>query len=256
MRLLPGPLRRFLVRQAGGLVGAVESGLRFGRIDLGRSAAYSEETPHFPAIWLNVRGRDPLGTVEPGADYEALRERILEELRAWTDPASGRPVVDRCWRREEVYHGDHVDEAPDILVQWALDPRGHTYQNGVSTGAADEHPVGPVDVSDPKWRLNKSGSHRPEGILVLAGSPARPGPVEGAAIRDVAPTVLHLLGRPVPADMDGRVLEQALDPGFTGRFPPRYEDGSGPSESGDEEAYSAEEEAVIAERLRGMGYLE
>lgn len=256
MRVLPQRLRRLLIRRAGALVGSIEAGLRFGRIDLPRTRAFSEETPHFPAIWINLRGREEAGCVEPGAEYEELRDHILEELRAWNDPETGLPLVDAAWRREELYHGPCVERAPDIVLRWALDAHGRTLQNGRSTGAPDERPLDRVDTTDPKWRLNKSGSHRPEGIVALSGSGVRRGEIEGAAIRDLAPTVMWLLGQAVPAGMDGKVLEKAFEEDFVERFPPRCEDAASDASADEDSGYSAEEEEIVAERLRGMGYLE
>jgi arylsulfatase A-like enzyme len=79
------------------------------------------------------------------------------------------------------------------------------------------------------------------------------GEIAGAHLRDVAPTVLALLGEPVPADLDGRVLAGALcqPPGQ-----PAADDVSLAWAPGLVQAYSPQEAAVVAERLRGLGYLE
>ena len=64
------------------------------------------------------------------------------------------------------------------------------------------------------------GSHRLDGILIARGKPFRKGiEVEGARLIDMAPTILHLMGQPVPDDMDGRVLEELFDPEFLARHP-------------------------------------
>lgn len=66
------------------------------------------------------------------------------------------------------------------------------------------------------------GWHSEEGIFMAAGAPIRRGArVERVDFLDVAPTVLHLLGYPVPRDLKGRVLEEILEPEFLARFPVR-----------------------------------
>jgi hypothetical protein len=63
--------------------------------------------------------------------------------------------------------------------------------------------------------------HGPPGMLVLHGPGIRAGELRGAGVLDVYPTLLHLLGIPVPDDADGRLLEEAFDPAFLAARPPR-----------------------------------
>lgn len=96
-----------------------------------------------------------------------------------------------------------------------------------------------------------SGCHRREGIFIAAGAGIRQGVVlPEASILDLAPTLLHLLGEPVPRVMDGRVLSEAL----VDAAPVTYED-EGESAMADERGFDAAEAEQIEERLRGLGYL-
>ena len=64
--------------------------------------------------------------------------------------------------------------------------------------------------------------HGPPGILLMQGGPVKPGhAIEGAHILDLYPTMLYLLGLPVPEDAAGKVLLDALDPQFVRRHPVR-----------------------------------
>jgi predicted AlkP superfamily phosphohydrolase/phosphomutase len=118
-----------------------------------------------------------------------------------------------------------------------------------------DHGAGPVRTYDPASPV--SGDHRPEGIVIMAGSHVRHGEGQGgASILDITPTVLYLLGLPVGRDMEGRVLEEAIDPTFLAARPPRtiatHEVGS------HREAVTAvptDADERIKERLRGLGYL-
>jgi arylsulfatase A-like enzyme len=93
-----------------------------------------------------------------------------------------------------------------------------------------------------------------EGIFAAAGRGIRAGVDLGTrSILDVAPTLLALLGRPVPADSDGTVIDAALEDAAAVRTgDATYADRA----SGGEPALTAEEEATLEESLRALGYLE
>jgi predicted AlkP superfamily phosphohydrolase/phosphomutase len=67
--------------------------------------------------------------------------------------------------------------------------------------------------------VGQSGKHQLDGVLIAAGGPIRRGATTAAGIRDIAPTVLALLGLPIPRDMEGRVLEALFEPSFLARHP-------------------------------------
>src|SRR5437870_12551098 len=100
------------------------------------------------------------------------------------------------------------------------------------------------------------GTHRRDGILIAHGKSFKKGEeIRGARLLDMAPTILHLLGQPVPGDMDGRVLEELFEPSFLAQNSVRRScgDDSG-SQQGAE--YSAEESAIVEQRLKDLGYIE
>jgi arylsulfatase A-like enzyme len=77
-----------------------------------------------------------------------------------------------------------------------------------------------------------------------------------ASIIDLAPTILYLLGREIPADMDGRVLEEVLAPGLLAERPVVRGQASGDDGTrGPSMDYTPEEEAEVLQRLRDLGYL-
>jgi predicted AlkP superfamily phosphohydrolase/phosphomutase len=193
---------------------------------------------------INVKGREPNGTVEPGLAYDALREEIIEGFRAFKDPVSGEEVVHSVVKREDIYEGPFVERSPDLRVVWKEYPEQRkTY-----------FPAGDLWSSDILGQTNLSGDHALHGILLACGSHIRHRTVTGAQIIDVAPTILHLLDLPVPQDMDGRVLVDCLDDDFTSTRPVRYAEpgGEGSRRAG---SYSEEEDEELRDRLRGLGYL-
>jgi predicted AlkP superfamily phosphohydrolase/phosphomutase len=216
--------------------------------DWSRTKAYRVPMFYFvEGIEINVKGRQPLGIVEPGREYEELRDEIIAELEKLTDPDTGRPVVSEAIKKEQEYSGPLMDNAPDIVVFY-----DHDFAGGPQPSGPFITPIERVTLE--KW----SGLHRMNGTLVLWGQDVRQGVVvEGANIVDPAPTILYLLGLPIPADMDGQVLTQALDPTLLDSRPIRREDRGGRDGQGAGEGYlDEEEEEQIKGALRGLGYIE
>jgi predicted AlkP superfamily phosphohydrolase/phosphomutase len=214
--------------------------LSFNDVDWSRSVAYSFGR-HYGPVYINVRGREPQGIIEPGVEYERARAQIADAALRFKHPRTGRPMVGRVLKREEIYHGPHIDQAPDLILIPA-DPRD------IFFGLAD---FGSNQVVDTVYRY--SGMHRDQGMLLMMGPQVLPGaPVQGAAIQDLAPTVLHAMGVPIPDDVDGKPLLSLLSPDY--RRQPVY----APAAEGGERSrltYNDQEEEQIAERLRGLGYL-
>lgn len=237
-----------------GLRSKAEMHLYSAQIDWSRTLAYGNDADDF--IRINLKGREPQGIVAP-EDYEALRDHIIERLYAWRDPKSGRPLVEKVWKREEIYFGPYVDKADDILIRWA---------DFVPQGLDDGEMERPRQFFD-----QISGGHKPNGILIMRGPGIMPGTtIEGAELIDMPPTILHLLGEPVPAIMDGKVLTQAFSPDALAAHPPVYDapqaealgtpgmngaHGHADGAEMKEGSYSEEEALLVEERLRGLGYL-
>lgn len=188
------------------------------------------------SVYLNVRGRQPEGVVDP-EEYESLRVELGERILALRDPA-GVPVARAVHLSDEVYSGPHAGNAPDLVIQ---EDGRYAYR---------------VDWSDrafapaSQYGVDKSGSHRPDGVLILHGPSFRPGEVAGAQLQDVTPTLLAALELPAGADMDGRILYEALarPPGVGTADYSNLRGTAGP-------ALAADEEAQLAERLKGLGYM-
>ena len=207
---LPSAVQRLLYRNAVGALGRFEARVRYGIIDLPNTQAYFDENPYFPVLRVNLKGRQPRGIVEPG-DYESVRDRLIEELEDWRHPVTGERIVEKAYRREEVYSGECLDEAADIIPKWAL-CEGNNYSFRISSKAPEAGGwIARIDPKDPRgpYFPRKFSSHRDEAIFVAAGpTVATGGTLEGGRIVDVAPTILSLLGVPVPPEMDGRALEE------------------------------------------------
>jgi len=221
-------------------------------VDWSRTRAFVQEAYlSSPNIWINREDRFSQGTVAP-ADYYKVVEEVRQALLEVRDPDTGSPLLDRVYLRDEVFRGPHLHHAPDLILPWweegAFQARA-SGRNGVGTAPAVHKDTGPL-----RGGLEFVAEHRMHGVLIAARGPFRAGASLEAGIMDIAPTLLHLMGVPVPRDMDGRVLLEAFEEGWLCDNPVRYADG----EDGEEdsmEAYSEEEERKIRERLQGIGYL-
>ncbi|MCL5257543.1 MAG: alkaline phosphatase family protein, partial [Chloroflexi bacterium] len=198
------------------------------------------------SLYMNMRGREPWGLLEPGPEYDETRQTILQGLKALIDPDDGASVVDTACLAEEVYRGPFTYEAPDLLL---------TLRSGYKAGRQ-------FYASRIFWPAQRdrwgTGCHRREGIVALAG-PAVASTDKGlsASIMDVAPTVLYLLGAPIPDDIDGKIIADALQPGMLAARQPETAPASEIAviRPGGH-VYSEQEEQEVNQRLRNLGYLD
>jgi len=249
-----GKLRKNVKRGRGrGWMGQLFLSLR--DVDWTRTLAFS--IGNFGQIYINTKDARPQGIVEPGAEYEAVRDKIIRQALALRDPESGEAaspeaaspdaaspdaVIRAAYKREELYHGRRLNHAPDIIL--------HTDRSKyVSFGHAD---FGSNKLIEPS--IGQTGHHTMEGIVILRGAGIPAGTrVEGANIMDIAPTVLALMGLDVPGEMDGKVLFGSEIRKQVDRE--TREKGAIPITPTDENPYSEEDEDQVMERLRELGYV-
>jgi predicted AlkP superfamily phosphohydrolase/phosphomutase len=216
--------------------------LSFDDVDWSRTKAYTLGG-NMTGIYINLRGREPKGCVAPGAEYEALRNEIIAQLADLRDKETGVRIAARVYRREELYTGPYLERAPDVIFE--------TYDDRY-VGFGGQEFTANVVMSHSRLF---NGCHRRDGMVVLAGQPIRSGVrLRPYDIVDLAPTILYLLDYPVLANMDGQVMTQALHSDYLAENMIRTAVGS--EEAADEETgFTASEEAVIAQRLKDLGYL-
>ena len=225
----------------------------FTDIDWSRTKAYcSEVLASPPSIWINRKGVKPSGIVEE-SDYEPLVKFITEKIGELKDPRTNEPIIKRILRREELFHGPYADEAADLILDWW---EASHFSTSPSFPEHTAEPAVMIRERKPPKGSEWGGTHRLEGTLIARGPAFRKNvEIRGARLLDMAPTILHLLGQPVPGDMDGRVLEELFEPSFLAQNSVRRScgDDSG-SQQGAE--YSAEESAIVEQRLKDLGYIE
>jgi predicted AlkP superfamily phosphohydrolase/phosphomutase len=227
----------------------------FASIDWGRTKAYcSEVLASPPSIWINCKGVKPAGIVE-SAEYDALLDFIIEKLGELKDPRNGKPVIARVYRRDEIFHGPFSDEGADLVLDWWSEDS--LFSTEPSMPKDKQMPPVIIREHRPSQTSEWGGTHRLHGILIARGPGLKKGVgIENARLIDLAPTLLHLLGVPVPEDMDGKVLESIFQPDFLAAHPVRAGAASGTSGSDRPSGYTDEESAKVEERLQALGYLE
>lgn len=193
-------------------------------VDWSKTRVWSEGG-YYARVFINVKGREPNGVVEP-ADYERFREEVKARFEETVDD-KGQVMGTQVFKPNEVYRAVR-NVAPDLVVHF-----GGLYWRsiggvGYPTIHVQENDTGPDGCN-----------HAQFGSFVLA-SPNSPlqGEIRGAHLLDIAPTLLELGGYDVPTSMQGKSLlagQAVANPPLDG--------------------YGADEEEIVRERLSGLGYI-
>jgi predicted AlkP superfamily phosphohydrolase/phosphomutase len=225
------------------LLSASTDRLYTSMIDWSRTKAFSSMSGGEEIIIVNLKGREPQGIVEPGEEYEKLRTQIIQDLENARDPR-GERIVTKAYRREELYKGPYVDLAPDIQFvtrDMGILPRSDLFVDSIYSEPFEHTPA----------------LHRENGILFLRGEGIRgTSVVEEACLEDLAPSLLYMLGVPVPEEMDGKVLLDCFTDKFREANAVAFAEPEAVMKSAvAARTYSAEEEEAIRKTLQGLGYI-
>lgn len=167
-----------------------------------KALSLSRPLPQMCGISVCVAGRDQQGTVKRGGEYEAMIQRLTQELTKLRDPENGEQVVQEIYRKEDLYHGLYAEKAPwDILARL-----GDLYDS-----LASVEPLGRI-IRQP-IKAPYFGTHGEDGIFMIVGPGIRRGQRLKQAVQtwDVLPTLLSLMKVDIPSDVDGRVLAEIFD---------------------------------------------
>jgi len=212
------------------------------KTDFSKSKAYLQSGTSF-GIRINLEGRDRAGAVKK-EEYNRFRDKLIKELREIKHPLTGRNVFSRILKKEEAYPGSPscIGPGPDIFLL--------TPQMKMVTGL-------PLMEKQEVFKrtVKRCGTHHTEGIFFAFGEGIKKLPPDFPKITDLAPTILHTLGIPIPKDMDGRVLREIFEPeSVYAMNKVRYQGSSAIKK--EEKAYSKKEEREIRNRLAALGYIE
>lgn len=213
-----------------------------GSLNLNADVDWEKTKAYAPAGWsgiyINTKGIRPHGAVEP-ADYDAIRDEIVARWKQLKNPRTGQPVGGPVHVNAEMYEGPFTPYGPDVMPL----PLNEKYMPVCFFGFTSNEPV--------YENITLFGNHQFEGILLAHGPGVKQNAtVSGSRLIDMAPTILHLLGHPVPDDMDGRVLSDLFD---GEQSAVATMDASTVDDT--QSALTPEEEEDLRNKLMGLGYL-
>lgn len=212
--------------------------LTYDDIDWEKTVAHSYG--YYGPLYINR------AVIKTAQQYDALREELMTKIQEIKDPITGEQLVTMAWKKEELYEGPYADQLPDIVIK----------MGDYSFTCSSTFPFSSNELfSDPK--TFGSGDHRQHGVLMAYGKAFKENyRVEDARLVDMTPTILSLYDLAIPSEMDGAVLEDIFREGtFNGARMEDDNDASPQTESPQTDSYSDEEEKMVKERLRSLGYL-
>ena len=164
-------------------------------VDWGRTKAWGSGG-YYGRLCLNVKGREPEGTVDP-LEYEKLCDEIIERLTALPDP-EGKPIPTRIFKSHEIYSSVN-GIPPDLFVYFgdlywrSVGTLGYeswyTFENDTGPDSCNHAEYGMFIFYDPKNKRNGQT-------------------VDGAQLMDIAPTILDCMGVRIPDELQGRSLNR------------------------------------------------
>ncbi|MFX0196614.1 MAG: alkaline phosphatase family protein [Candidatus Hodarchaeota archaeon] len=131
--------------------------------------------------------------------YERVREEVMSSLCEIRDPLTGKQAVSKLFTKEQLYGIDCAGNPPDII--YFLGDLKYNQISGIKSPSL--------------WQIPalRCGEHRLDGLYAAKGLYIKAGARINSRIIDLAPTILHIFGLPVPEDMDGRVLKEMFEDG-------------------------------------------
>jgi predicted AlkP superfamily phosphohydrolase/phosphomutase len=178
--------------------------------------------------------------VSAGEELEKLKTSIKQELNNLKD--GNENIKINVWGKEELYWGEKLNELPDMI----FNVQDYLFINSLKTN-------GNVVFSPPTGLWKRI--HDFKGVLLMSGENILQDRTFESNLYDIVPTVLYLMGCPVPDDLDGKILKDTIIQDYFKSNPPQYyikEE----TEATPEQRLSHEEEQEVMDSLKGLGYIE
>lgn len=208
--------------------------LSFANVDWDQTTVYS--LGHIGQVYLQKENISE-------SKFPKFKMELKQRLLDIRHPQTNQRLIEKVFDRDEIYHGPYINSLPDLVLQ----PKEFEYVAFGESELASNHLLGPA--------LHQ-GHHRMEGMLIVKGPNVQRGlKLPPHHLEDLMPTILYSLDLPYPNYVDGEVVRDAFYNDYLSKFPPKIEQ-SDQSDMGDGNkiGYSDQEEKIIRERLKNLGY--
>lgn len=262
-RILPGYLRTELMRTQGKRYYSRKSSFSMMQkmlsflalfflnkeidIDWSKTKAYAYGSTGIATIFINLEGREVNGVVKKGKEHQRLKIRLKKDIRKIINQYSGESIFDKAYLVEELYAQRGIEKLPDVI---AFDSKFEsTVINNPLLFFSNK-------VISKNYLHPDSAGHNLYALLIASGPDIAKTRDIQAKIIDIMPTILFLIGVPIPRGLDGRILSEIFREGSDPkRRTPVYKE-LVVREKSEDYRMSQEDEMEIMERLRRMGYID
>ncbi len=212
----------------------------FANLDWLKTTAYCR-TPSSNGINIRVANSENENGIKP-EEYERFRDKLITDLEAFVDPESGERIIAEIHKREDVFPGEAMSEAPDLLL--VLRDCGFVSIKNIEP------------VLEPRSEL--AGTHHPDGIFLAGGKGIKKGEkLDRRNIVDVASMLMYSLGLDVPSDFEGEAPAEMFTPEQLQQQPIKIGAATIKSIASDEgESMVEEEKDKLMAQLQMLGYME
>jgi predicted AlkP superfamily phosphohydrolase/phosphomutase len=174
--------------------GKETSGEWFENVDWSRTKAYALG---LTGMYLNIKGRERYGIVEPGEEEAALKAELIPKMKEIFDEVDEKKAIREIYDVKKLYRGPYITNSPDLLLGFEV---GYRVSWDCAVGKVDDTVI---EDNVKSW----SGDHCMDPVLVPGVFFCnRPIHTDAPRLLDIGPTCLSLFGVDIPAHMDGRPL--------------------------------------------------
>jgi len=180
-----------------------------GKIDWSKTKAFGR-SGNVAEIWVNLKGRDPEGIVEPGDEYENIRDQIIQILLDLKDPETGRHIFNLACRKEDAaVFGYGGERAADVFA-WSIPPNNRRKKY---TAEEIKKLLPDLELGTWEWPRTVTGNHSRRGIFILKAPGVKKGyrREKPVPLSYIAPTLCYLWGLRAPANADGGIIWDLLE---------------------------------------------
>lgn len=179
-------------------------------MDETKNIDFDHTTAVYPTICsggIRITNKDTLTTEE----YEHRRDELIRIFTSLLDPDTNKPVITKAYRWEDLYGPGAVNAPLDVIFELDAGYGFHSAMRPLpSTQPPTEKIPRPIGVMAPPAADEWTGDHRHHGVVFLSGPGIKPGTAITGSVLDIVPTVLAVMGLPIPEPVEGHVLASAF----------------------------------------------